>query len=113
MHIAVPRGYQDYCHQHHLLGMCVFVLMLVWGPVCQKHAFNLQEMVASVSSRDVVLFLLIVTGKFAAYFILLSLNSVISSACDSHSESEEQSRILSELVESQFSLLSLVLDIIF
>ena len=58
----------------------------------------MQEMVAPVSNREMVLFLLIVTGKFAAYFILPNLTSIISSACDSHSESEEESRLLSGLL---------------
>ena len=71
--------------------------MLVWDPSLSKHAFDMQEMVAPVSNKDMVLFLLIVTGKSAAYFVLLNLTSIISSACASHSESEEELSILSEL----------------
>ena len=55
-----------------------------------KDAFGIQDMVAPVSNRDTGLFLLIVTGKFAAYFMLLNLTSIISSAHDSHSEYDEE-----------------------
>ena len=51
-------------------------------------------MVASVSNREMVVLLLIVTEKFAAYLILLNLTSIILSAPDSHSESEEDSMLL-------------------
>ena len=44
-----------------------------------KHALDIHEIVAPVSNRDIVLFLLIVTGKFAAYFMLLNLTSIILS----------------------------------
>ena len=64
------------------------------------------EMVAPVSNREMVLMLLIVTGKFAAYFILLNLTSIISSADDSHTESDEESSLLSRLSESRGSLIS-------
>ena len=60
-----------------------------------------------------VLFLLIVTGKFAAYFILLNLTSIISSACDSPSESDEESRLLSGLSESWGPLISSGSDFVF
>ena len=39
------------------------------GPNVSKHAFDIQEMVAPVSNSDMVLFFLIVTGKFVAYVI--------------------------------------------
>ena len=55
-----------------------------------KCAFDIQEIVAPMSNREMVLFSLIVTGKFAAYFMLLNLTSIISSACCSHSESDEE-----------------------
>ena len=66
----------------------------------------MQKMVAPVSNREMVLLLLIVTGKFAACFILFILTSIISLACDSHSESDEESRLLSRLSESWWSLSS-------
>ena len=69
------------------------------GCSLSKHTFDIQEIVAPVSNREMMFFLLIVTGKFAAYFILLSLTSVIKSACISHSESDEESRLLSGLSE--------------
>ena len=47
----------------------------------------------------------------AGYLILLSLTSIILSAHDSDSESEEKLRILSELLESQCSLISLVSNV--
>ena len=42
-----------------------------------KHVFDIQGMVASVSNNNIVLLLLIVTGKFAVYFVLLNLTSII------------------------------------
>ena len=66
----------------------------------------MQEMVASVSNREIVLLLLIVTGKFEAYFMLLNLTSIISSAHESYSESEEESMLLSRLSEPWGSLSS-------
>ena len=62
-------------------------------------------MVAPVSNKEIVLFLLIVTGKLTAYFVLLNLTSIILFSLDSHSESEEESSMLSELSESWCSLL--------
>ena len=87
--------------------------MLVWFVVYKKHAFDRHEMVAPVSSRDVVLFLFIVTGKFVEYFMLLNLASVTSSVHDSHSESDEELRLLSGLSESWGSLISLGSDFVF
>ena len=59
----------------------------------------MQEMMAPVSNRERVLLLLIVTGKFAAYFILLNLTSMIPLACASQSESDEESVLLSGLLD--------------
>ena len=78
-----------------------------------KHAFDIQEIVAPVSNREMVLFLLIVTGNFAEYFILPNLTSIISSAHDSHSESGEVSRLLSGLIESCGSVISSGSDFVF
>ena len=52
-------------------------------------------MVAPVSNTEMILLLLIVTGKFAEYFKMCNLTSIISSAHDSYSESEEDSVLLS------------------
>ena len=65
-----------------------------------KHALDIHEMVASLSNRDIVLFLLMITGKFVAYLMLLNLALIISSVSDSHSESDEESKFLSGLSES-------------
>ena len=62
-------------------------------------------MVTPVPNRDIVSLLLIVTRKFAAYFVLLNLTLIISYSFDSHSDSEEKSSMLSELSESQCSSL--------
>ena len=64
-----------------------------------KHNLDIHEIVAPVSNRDIVMFLLMVTGKFMAYFILLSVTSIISSVHDSHSESDEESKFLSGLLK--------------
>ena len=83
---------------------------LVQGSSLLKHAFDIQEMVAPVSDKDMVLFLLIVTGKFVTYFVLLNLTSITSSSCDSHSISEEELSMPSELSYSWCSLLFLGSD---
>ena len=75
--------------------MCLYCVGL--GLSLSKHAFDQQEMVVPVSHNYMVLFLLIVTGKFAEYFVLLNLTSIISSSYDSHSESEEEFSMLSGL----------------
>ena len=76
------------------------------GYSLSKHAFNIHKIVTSVSNRDIVLFLLIVTGKFMAYFMLLNMTSIILSVCDSHSESDKESILLSGLSELWGSLVS-------
>ena len=58
-----------------------------------KHASDIHEIVVLVSNRDIMLFLLIVMGKFMAYFMLLNLTLIILSVHDSHPESDEESRI--------------------
>ena len=70
------------------------------GPSFSKHAFDIQEMVAPMSNKDIGSLLLIVTGKFAVYFVLLNLTSIISFSHDSHFESKEELSMLSELSES-------------
>ena len=52
-----------------------------------------------MSNRDIVSLLLIVTGKFVAYFILLSLTLIILFSFDNLSESEKESSMLSQLSE--------------
>ena len=54
--------------------MCVCVSVGL-GSSLSKHDFDIQEMVAPVSKKDIVSLLLIVTVKFAAYFVLLNLTS--------------------------------------
>ena len=85
--------------------MHVFELVLVWV-VIVKTCFDIQEMVAPVSNREMVVLLLIGTGKFPTYFILLNLTSIISSAHDGHSEHEEESMLPSRLLVSYGSLSS-------
>ena len=63
-----------------------------FGCILSKYAFDIQDMVAPVSNKEMVLFLLTVTGKFAIYFMLLNFTSIISSAHYSHSESDEESK---------------------
>ena len=63
-----------------------------------KHAFDMQEIVAPVSKKDTVWLLLILTGKLAAYLVSLSLTWLFHF---SHSESETESMILSELSTSR------------
>ena len=98
VHVVVPRGPR-------LLPLPPFTLyMLAWtnsGSGCNllKHTFDTQDMVASVSNREMALLLLVITGKFAAYFILLNLTSIISSVHDSQSELEEDLMLLSSLLE--------------
>ena len=91
---------QDCFHWYHLLCIYLFALMLASGCSLLKHAFDIHEIVAPVSDRDIVLFLLIVTGKFMAYFMLPHLTLMILSVHDSHAESDEESRLLSGLLES-------------
>ena len=76
------------------------LLELGFGCSLLKHAFDIQEIVAPVSNRGMVLFLLIVTGKFAAYVMLLNLILIFSSVYYSHCESNEDTRLLSGLLES-------------
>ena len=89
-----------------LLPLALFTLYVSvctnvgFGCSLSKQAFDIEEIVAPVSNRDMALFLLIVTGQFAAYFMLLNLTSIVSSACDSHSESDEESKLISGLSES-------------
>ena len=83
----------------------MFVFSVGLGSSLSKYAFDIQDIVAPVSNKDIVFVLLIVTEKFVACFVLLNLNSVISFCHDSHSESEEESSMLSELSRSWCSLL--------
>ena len=55
-----------------------------------KDASDIQEIVAPVSNKGIVLLLLIVAVKVVAYFVLLNLTSIISFSYDSHSESKEE-----------------------
>ena len=70
------------------------------GSTLSKHAFDIQEMVVPESNRHIVSLSLIVTGKSVVYFVLLNLTSVSLFSLDSHSESEDESSMLSEQSES-------------
>ena len=96
---------QDCSHQHHLF--CIyFCTNICLGCSLSKKVFDIHEIVAPASNRDIVLFIFIATGKSVAYFMLLNLISIISSVCDSLSEFNEESRLLSGLLESLGSLIS-------
>ena len=102
--VVVPRGLRLLPSAPFTLYVCV-CFSVGLGSSLSKHAFDIQEMVVPVSDKDIVLLLLIVTGKFVAYFVLLNLTSVIWFSHDSHSKSEEELSMLSELSESWCSLL--------
>ena len=89
-HIVVPRGLTLLLSAPFILYACVWTNTGL-GCYLSKHVFDIQEIVAPVSNREMVLLLLIVTRKVAGYFILLNLTSILSSACHSHFESEEDS----------------------
>ena len=73
------------------LTLYVYVcISLSLGSNLSKHVFNIQGMVVPVSNKDIASLLLIVTGKFVAYFVLPNLTSVILFSLDSHSESKEE-----------------------
>ena len=99
IHVVVPIGPR-------LFPLALFTLYIFvcanFGLGCSllKHAFDIHEIVAPVSNRDTVLFLLMVTGKFVAYLMLLSVTSIISLVCDSHSESDEESKLPLGMLES-------------
>ena len=74
------------------------------GSSLSKHVSDIQEIIVPVSNKDIVL-LLTVIRKGAVYFVLFNLTSIILFSFDSHSESKEESSMLSELSESWCSLL--------
>ena len=81
--------------------LCVFVCTnFGFGCSLSKHALDIHEIVAPVSNRGIVLFLLIAMGKLVAYFMLLTVTSIVSSVYDSHSESDVDSKLLSGLLRS-------------
>ena len=71
------------------------------GCSLSEHAFDIHEVVAPVSEIVVNC-----DREIAAFFILLNLTSIISSADDSHSKSDEELRLLSGVSESWGSLMS-------
>ena len=71
------------------------------GSSFSKHAFDIKEMVMHMSNKDTVLLLLILTRKCVAYFVLLNLISIILFSHDSHSKSDKELSMLSELSESE------------
>ena len=102
--VVVPRGPRLLPLAPLTLYICVCVNVGL-GSSLSKHLFDIQEIVAPVSNKDIVLLLLTVTGKFAAYFVLLNLTSIISFSFDRHSKSKEELTMLLELSESWCSLL--------
>ena len=97
VHVVIPIGPR----QFPLAPFTLYIFVCTnigFGFSLLKHTLDIHEIVAPVSNRDIVLFSLIVTGKFVAYFRLLNLTSIISSVHDSHSESDKQSGLLSGLL---------------
>ena len=111
VHVVVPRGLRLLPSAPFTLYVCLSINDDL-GSSLSKYAFDIQEMVVPVSNKDAVLFLLIVTGKCVAYFVLHNLTSIILPSHDSHSESEEEWSMLSGLSESQCSLLLLGSDVV-
>ena len=60
-----------------------------------KTSFRHTENGSACIKYGYCMFLLTVTRKFAAYFVLLNLTSIILFSFDSHSESEEELSMLS------------------
>ena len=102
--VVLPRGPRLLPSAPLTLYMCVCVSVGL-GSSLSKHVFDIQEMVVPVSNKDIVLLLLIVTRKFAVYFMLLNLTSIILFSLASHSESKEELSMLTDLSESWCSLL--------
>ena len=74
VHVVILRGQRLLPLAPFTLYLCVCTNAgLSWSLL--KHSFYIQEIVAPVSNREIVLFLLTVTGKFTAYLTLLSLTS--------------------------------------
>ena len=101
--VVLPRGLRLWPLATLTLYVCVCVNVGL-GSSLSKHVFDMQEMVASVSNKDIVLLFLIVTGKVATYFLLLNLTSILFSLY-SDSKPKEELSMLSDLSESQCSLL--------
>ena len=111
IHIVVPRGPRLLPSAPFTLYVCICTNTGL-GSSLSKHAFwHTGNGSSNVEQRFGVIFVNL-TGKFVAYLILLNLTSIIWSVCDSHSESEEESGILSGLSESRFSLISSGSDIV-
>ena len=98
VHVVIPIGPRLF-----LLAPFTFYIFVCssvgLGYSLLKHALDIHEIVAPVSNRDIVLLSSIVTGKFVAFFMLLDLTLIILLVCDNHSESDEESRLLSGLLE--------------
>ena len=102
---------QNCLHLHCSLCIYLFVCTNV-GLHCSllKLVLDIHEIVASVSNRDKVFFLIIVTGKCVAYFMLLNLTLIISLVYGSH---YEELILLSGLSEPWVSLVSSGSDCVF
>ena len=73
--VAVPRGPRLLPSVPFTLYGC-FVINL--GSNLSKHVFIMQEIVTPVLNKNTIWLLLTLTGKLAAYLLLLSLISFIS-----------------------------------
>ena len=106
VHVVIPIGPRLFP----LAPFTLYVFILTtsgWGCSLSKH-----EIVAPVSNTDTVLLQLMFTRKFVAYFILVMVTLIISSVHDSHSESDEESKLLLGLSESWWSSVSSVSDFV-
>ena len=86
-----------------------FIINWGLGFNLSKHAFNMQKITAHVLNKDTAWLLLTLTGKLAAYLLLLSLTSIILCSLDSHLECEAEFAVLSELSISVLSGVSSIL----
>ena len=67
VHVVVQRGLRLLSLAPFTLYICVCIGVGL-GSGLSKHAFDMQNMVASVSNKDMTSFLLIVTEKFVGCF---------------------------------------------
>ena len=70
-----------------------------WGWSLLKHDLDKHEIVAPVSNKDIALLSVMVTGKFATYFMLLMVTLTTSPVNASHSELDGILKLLLGLSE--------------
>ena len=73
--VVVLRGSRLLPLKPFTLYVCVFI-SVVLGSISSKHDFDIPDIVVPVSNKDFLL-LLILTGNFMAYFVLLNLTLII------------------------------------